>query len=351
MNKQAIITMLALCFFAAATVPAVAQPYTVCWTGAVDGDWDKRGNWNNCSGGEAPRAPTSVDTAIIKADAGISCQVDTPTERGVGTLIVEDSENIRLLIGGGDYGNVRLTVFDHMEVQGTIRIYQTATLALAGTTMSTIDGGTVVFYYDVPTGGSCETDPHGTLQIHDNLTIEGDDGQILGRKCSGPGAPTRGIIASDLGKRLTVRKASGGADFTIHGYLDIQALMTNESALVGTDASADVMLLSTHDKDGDDGRWFCYNGKLHVNPITVTGDNMWDMTLGASGAELHFEQGCVCTCLEGDFDIRGGTVYLKDDVCTTGYARLRSVSASTPKIVVYANVDGSLAGVCAGCGS
>lgn len=348
MNMFAKSASVGLCLVAIAVSPVAGD--TFCWTGDVSEDWLNNENWDDCSGQGVQNAPGQNDVAIIKADAQRVCavlQFNPPIS--VHTVIVEDDDVIYLSVGDDTDVGV-LQVQDHMEVEGTIRIFPGSTLELHGTTTSTIDGGTVVFWYDVPTGGSCDGDPHGTLQIKDNLTIQGyNDGEILGRACSGRGAPTRGIIATDAGKRLTVKKVLN--DFFVHGYLDVQALMTNESASVGTDADEDVMLLSTNDKDGDDGRWFCTRGELHVQDgVEVTGANMWDMSAAASGAELHFESGCVCTCLEGDLDIRGGTVFVKDDVCTIGTTRVKSVIATAPQIIVSATIDGNFSGTCAGCG-
>lgn len=355
MDRIARNAVLITCFVALGHT-AFGQPVTICWTGAEDGDWADVDNWDNCSGQPASRTPTSIDTAIIKGDASLPCVAGVNGNTyAVGTLIVEGSETIFLQIGPGtgpdDEELDKLNVHDHMEVQedGLVRIRSFAQLELSGTADSQVDG-TVVFWHDTETAEvSCNDDPFGIILVSDTSRIEGNGGEILGRKCEGESGPIPGFIRTTLGERLTV--ASDGGEFKIHGYIDVQALMTNESAAVGTDEEDDVMRLSTQSKDGDEGRWFCHDGDLHVDAIEVTGENTWDMIGAVSTANLFFEEGCTCNCLAGDFDIRGGTVHLKDDVCTTGTTRVKSVGLSAPSVINYANVNSAFAGTCAGCGS
>jgi hypothetical protein len=326
----------------------------LCWTGFEDTRWELPANWDLCGGGTG-HVPTGNDTAIIKGNADKDCYVND--NRIVAVLKVESGIR-HLRIGNDSAGGQTLTVNDHAEIDGLVRITNSATLELAGTTTTTVDG-VVVFWLDIADfGGSdpCDGDPFGTLLVSENTTIEGDGGLIVGRECTQDEAPTRGVIRTATGKRVTLKTAASGEPLLVVGCLDIQARLTNDSARVGTNEDTDVLWLSKEDKDGDNGRWFCEEGEFHVKggavAVKVTGSNTWDMTEADAEATLFFESGCDCTCLSGDFEVKNGVVDLDEDICTTGSATLKSTNGSQPTIYAHFGANGTIAGNCTTlCGS
>ncbi len=324
-------------------VPA-ANADNLCWDGFGGLEWENPVNWQKCGGG-AGRVPQSTDTVTIKSTAQRECHLQGT---GICNVLKVEAGAPDLEIGTR-HGISTLEVVDHAEVYGLVRILQGSMLKLAGTTTTTVDG-VVVFWLDtIPVAGSdpCDADPLGTLLISADMTITGYGGLIFGRKCTGNLAPTRGIIKTGPGVRLTLETTNPGNPLVVVGFIDIQALLTNESAHVGTNQVADQLLLSTNDKNGNSGKWFCYDGDFRIkNLVQVSGSNDWDMTLAVPGAHLWFEAGSVATCLSGDFNVHDGVVDVDTDLCTSGSATVASDGVSRPKIFIQYGNDGSFGGLC-----
>ncbi len=330
----------------AATLLAIpsAKAIDLCWENDVGTDWQVAGNWTDCNN-HPGRVPLSTDNVTIKSTAQLECHVEGTATCNV--LKVEaGAPDLEI---GTKHATSTLEVVDHIEVYGLVRILQSSILKLGGTTTSTVDGEVVFWLDTIPVAESdpCDADPFGTLLISANMTITGNGGLIYGRKCTAINAPTRGIIKTGPGVRLTLKTTPLGSPLVVVGFIDIRALLTNESAHVGSNQVADQLLLSTNDKSGNSGKWFCYDGDFRIkNLVQVSGSNDWDMTLAVPGAHLWFEAGSVATCLSGDFNVHDGVVDVDTDLCTSGSATVVSDGVSRPKIFIRYGSDGSFGGLC-----
>jgi len=269
---------------------AIGDTYT--WVGTGNTVWNQAGSWSPLG------TPGPGDTAIIE-----STKVATVKQTGsqapdqVGVLIVEDGATLEICNASG------LEIYDDSTVDGEIE-----------------------FILCISVENACDTDPSGTLDIFDDLTITGDGGLIHGHLCEGANAAIHGTIMSSPGRTLTLATATGGDPLIMKGYLDVEVALIN-NARVGVEITGETMTLKTHRKSGT-GVWFTSGGKL-VFDSTLGGNGL--LEIGASigtSPEIEFNADA---SMGSDFSITQGLLDVHANICTTGDL---TIEASDGRIVV-----------------
>lgn len=146
---QKITLVLVLVALAVPAFPPLVHAATCTWTGAVDTDWSKAGNWSGCSGS----TPGSTDTAIISW--AVSNDPVLSTNATVGSLTVQSgggalTVNNAFALAGTLTGDGDVTVNGSMDwISGTMSgsgrtvIASAATLTIGGSGYKSLSGRTV----------------------------------------------------------------------------------------------------------------------------------------------------------------------------------------------------------------
>jgi len=289
------------------TITVALLTLGAAWTHATQytfqptsGRWAIPGNWYPTEG--AP--PNADDVAIVPA--GKTCY-----------LLAGDTEDAARI---------------EVASSAVLKLEDVCTLTLHGHQTPSIVNGRLLFTHYTDTSDGCFASGHpGILHIAEDLTIQGNNGVIVGG-CQ-DNARNDGLITGAEDAVLTLANNGGGV-LTVTGMLEIQVALVNNAVVSAgfpgdppdvLDQDGNYVLKLTDQPKSGSGVWGAFVGTLQVD-APIESDGCWWMkdidaakiVLNApcvgEGAKVIFECGDVDAnedfCVNGDFFLGSGPISL-----------------------------------------
>ena len=334
--------------------PAATGTTDEIWTAGVDGDWNDGGNWNQ---NRAPVASDNVyinDPVTVSDDLGDSDQSITQLHlmsSGAELDIISSTDAHSFIISGdetsatalqnaglidvdtfeSDGAAVSMTVSGNVENSGTIQsdgpdatvTFGAVTVDNASGTISSLDGGTVVFDGTTVSGGEISGDSSSTIEVGDGsfsagvaltlqdgatvvdeiMTIGSGDTLQIEYGSNGPGATLDDVSVTNYGT-VQVDSAIDHPPQTIL-TLDDGTTITGGTLSIGSVGTVDVEV-GQEGSGGTNGHDF----DAQLDDVTVINSGTINVDLQDGGAVLNLADGTTIT--GGTLDIENsGEVYVQ----------------------------------------